>query len=358
MSGTSMDSITAVLVGFQADQPTIVDSLEIPYSESTLYLLSALVVPGWSGRLEEIAELDHRVGIEFAEAAKVLLRRNPDIHCRAIGSHGQTIFHSPDSNYPTSWQIGDPNIIAENTSIPVIGDWRRRDIAAEGQGAPLVPAFHAALFEQEAPIALLNLGGIANLTLLPGKGINPQGFDTGPANTLLDQWCHQHQGTAYDKEGEWARTGSVDSQLLARCKSDPFFRQSPPKSTGREYFNLDWLLTQMHGLDPRPSATDVQRTLLELTAQSVVDALERHASKINKLYIFGGGINNRFLIERLRQLSPETHLQSTEALGIPPLLMEATAFAWLAQQTLKGSTGNIPSVTGARGRRVLGAIYQ
>ncbi len=352
-----MDGITAVLVEFTSDKPRVIDSLEHPYSPATLALLQEIVTPSWRGHLSEISELDTRVGREFGSTASQLLARNGSVAVQAIGSHGQTIYHNPDSPTPSSWQIGDPNIIAEMCDLPVIGDWRRRDIAAGGQGAPLVPAFHRRFFSSDHPVALLNLGGIANITTLPASPVEPTlGFDTGPANTLLDQWIKKHCGNHFDAEGQWASQGTLIPELLGTMLEDKFFSLPPPKSTGREYFNLDWLekmLSKFATLEPR----DVQRTLTELTAVTIYKALTSVADDTQELYVCGGGVKNHFLMERISNLFEDTSVKSTSAAGIDPLLMEAMAFAWLASRTMAQLPGNLPQATGARGDRILGGIY-
>ena len=273
-------------------------------------------------------------------------------HVAAIGSHGQTICHRPNGAFPFTLQIGDPSVIAERTGILTVADFRRGDVAAGGQGAPLLPALHAAVLADPAiPRAILNLGGIANLTLLvPGQEV--LGFDTGPANCLLDAWAARHLGTERDNGGAWASSGTVDRDLLARCLDDPYFAAAPPKSTGREVFNLDWLDARVHtGIAP----ADVQATLLALSARTIADALRANAPATREVFACGGGVHNPALMDALRAELPGVRVDTTAALGLDPDFVEAAGFAWLAHARLAGEPGNLPSVTGARRPRVLGA---
>jgi anhydro-N-acetylmuramic acid kinase len=273
---------------------------------------------------------------------------------RSIGSHGQTIRHRPAAAHPFTWQIGDANVIAERTGIDTVADFRRRDVAAGGQGAPLVPAFHAAMLRDEREDrAVLNLGGIANFTLLPAQG-DVRGFDTGPANALMDAWCERHRGQPYDAHGAFAASGARDDALLQRLLDDPWFAAPPPKSSGREQFHLRWVESRLHG-DERPE--DVQATLLELTAATVADALLAHQPTTRRVLACGGGVHNPHLLARIAARLPGVHVDSTQAHGLDPDFVEAMAFAWLAREALAGRPGNVPAVTGARGPRVLGVVY-
>ena len=292
----------------------------------------------------------------FADAALALLREAnvaPNT-ITALGSHGQTVCHRPSGPLPFTLQLGDPNVIAERTGIVTVADFRRADVAAGGQGAPLLPALHAAVLADPAtPRAILNLGGIANLTLLvPGKPV--LGFDTGPANCLMDAWSLRVRGTPRDEGGAWARSGRVDAGLLQRLMDDPYFALPPPKSTGREYFNLDWLDARLPGnLAPE----DVQATLLQLSAHSIAVALRNGAPEIREVYACGGGVHNGALMDALRAALPGVKVDTSAALGLDPDFVEAVGFAWLARARLENVPGNLPSVTGARGPRVLGAVY-
>jgi len=283
----------------------------------------------------------------------------------AIGSHGQTIRHRPagaayDGQHPFTWQIGDGNVIAERTGITTVADFRRRDVAAGGHGAPLLPALHAALLRSpDESRAVLNLGGIANLTLLPRASQDSpgdvRGFDTGPANALLDAWCERHTGARFDADGAFAARGRVDDGLLAQLLADHWFAQPPPKSTGREQFHLDWLQARLGQASRAPE--DVQATLLELTAATIADALRATQPGTTRVLACGGGVHNPRLLERIAARLPGVVVESTAVHGVDPDFVEAMGFAWLARQTLASRPGNLPSVTGARAPRVLGAIH-
>ena len=271
----------------------------------------------------------------------------------ALGCHGQTIRHRPDSGY--TLQLANPARLAERTGITVVADFRSRDVAAGGQGAPLVPAFHAALFGSgDRHRVVVNLGGIANVTDLPPGG-TVRGFDTGPGNTLLDAWCERHNGAPFDRDGAWAASGRVIPALLASLLADPYFALSPPKSTGRDHFNLDWLEQKVGG---SPAPADVQRTLLELTAVTVGNAIAEHCRGAVEVLVCGGGANNVELLRELAAKLGTRRLATTGSLGVPVDEVEALAFAWLARETLAGRAGNLPAVTGAVGPRVLGAVYR
>jgi anhydro-N-acetylmuramic acid kinase len=311
--------------------------------------------------LDEIGTLDVRVAATFADAAQALLERAgvPAGAVRAIGSHGQTVRHRPagatfDGHMPFSWQLGDPSLIAERCGIATVADFRPRDVAAGGLGAPLVPAFHAAVLRApDEDRAVLNLGGIANYTLIPAQG-DVRGFDTGPANALMDAWCLRHTGEAFDGDGAFAARGSVDAALLGRMLAEPWFQLPPPKSSGREQFHLGWVASHLAG-DERPE--DVQATLLEVTARTVAQALQLEQPATARVLLCGGGVRNPRLVARIGELLPGARVEATDAHGLDADYVEAMAFAWLARQTLLGLPGNLPSATGARGPRVLGAIY-
>lgn len=365
ISGTSADGIDAALVRFGADVSDTGCRLEhgivVPWEPELRARLVALGQGGDARGIDEMGTLDVQVGEAFAAAAHALLA-HAGVDARdvaAIGSHGQTVRHRPigaahDGRHPFSWQVGDANVIAERTRIATVADFRRRDIAAGGQGAPLVPAFHAAmLHSDDEDRAVLNLGGIANFTLLPCAG-DVRGFDTGPANALLDAWCLRHRGEAFDRDGAFAASGDVDDALLARLLDERWFAQPPPKSSGREQFHLDWVQSRLRG-DESPA--DVQATLLELSARTIVDALHAHQPATRRVLICGGGVRNSRLIERIGAQLPGCTVEPTDLHGLDADYVEAMAFAWLARQTLAGLPGNVPAVTGARGPRVLGAIY-
>lgn len=355
ISGTSADGVDVALVRFAA-HPDVVAARTFAYPDHLRAGVVALARDAAAVTLDAYGHLDTAIGACFAEAALALLR-DAGIDARevvALGSHGQTVCHRPNGPDPFTLQLGDPNVIAERTGIVTVADFRRADLAAGGQGAPLLPALHAAaLADAATPRAILNLGGIANLTLLvPGQPV--LGFDTGPANCLLDAWSLRHRGTSRDEGGAWARSGRVDAALLQRLLDDPYFAAPPPKSTGREYFNLDWLDARLPAsLEP----ADVQATLLQLSARSVADALRAHAPGVHDVYACGGGVHNGALMSALRAELPGAEVDTTAALGLDPDFVEAVGFAWLARARLEHAPGNLPSVTGARAPRVLGAVY-
>ena len=358
MSGTSADGIDAALVQFP-DQGgcRFVQGHTFDWSPSIRAELVALGQGHEPASLDALGQLDAEVGIAFAEAANRLLELAgvERSQVRAIGSHGQTIRHRPASVPAFTWQIGDANRIAELTGITTIADFRRRDVAAGGQGAPLMPAFHLAMLgSTDEDRAVLNLGGIANLSLLARDG-SLRGFDTGPANALLDGWCQRHLGTAFDADGAFAATGRVDEALLARLLDDAWFALPPPKSTGREQFHLDWVDARIGDAPLAPA--DVQATLAELTAATVTDALRAHLPGARRLLVCGGGVRNPHLLRRIAARLPGVEVVSSAAHGLDPDYMEAMGFAWLAREALAGRPGNLPSVSGARGPRILGAIH-
>lgn len=361
ISGTSADGIDAALVGFDDDTPhagcTLLRGHTWPWAAPLRTRLVELGQGGDATSLDELGALDVQVAEAFAAAALALLDAAgvAPSRVRAIGSHGQTVRHRPEAEFPFTWQLGDGNVIAERTGIATIADFRRRDVAAGGHGAPLLPALHAALLRSaDESRAVLNLGGIANLTLLPARG-EVRGFDTGPANALLDAWCERHTGAAFDAGGAFAAAGRVDEALLAAMRADPWFALPPPKSTGREQFHLRWLAAHL-GQGQR-AAADVQATVLELTAVTVAWALQAAQPETRRVLVCGGGARNPRLMARIAAHLPDMAVQSTAAFGVDPDLVEAMGFAWLARETLAGRPGNLPAVTGARGPRVLGAIY-
>lgn len=355
ISGTSADGVDAALVRFDPGIEVIAAHTS-HYPLELRQRLLALNEPDAAIPLDELGALDVEVGQCFAAAALDLLERSGTQAdaVSAIGSHGQTIRHRPDGTHPFSMQIGDAAVIAERTGICTVADFRRADIAAGGQGAPLAPAFHAAALARDRPCAVLNLGGIANLSLLDGHG-KAIGFDTGPANCLLDAWNERHHGTPCDLDGEWAASGKVDNGLLDSLLDDPYFRMQPPKSTGREVFNLDWLESRLGG---RPRApVDVQATLMALTTRTITEALTASAFKPARVLVCGGGVHNRKLMSALAAAISPVPLDSTGSAGLDPDFVEAALFAWLARERLAGRSGNLPSVSGARGPRHLGAVY-
>ena len=359
MSGTSMDGIDAVLMRFSESGQTLVAEHRLPWPDAVQRELRAIAVPG-DNEIDRLGALDLQVGELFATAAQELLRQagvNADA-VAAIGCHGQTIRHRPNGPRPFTLQIGDPNRIAEMTGITTVADFRRRDMAAGGQGAPLVPAYHAALFrDPNENRGVLNLGGIANLSILPAAPEEPvRGFDTGPGNTLLDAWAHRKLQQPCDRDGKLAAAGSVQEAALEQLLADPFFQLLPPKSTGPEQFHLAWVESRWNGMEA-VSPADVQATLTALTVESVCRQLETVAPECARLIVCGGGVFNRELLGRLEQRLNGIPLETTEPYGIAPQLVEAAAFAWLAYRTLRHRPGNLPTVTGARHPAVLGGIY-
>lgn len=357
ISGTSADGIDAALVRFEQDRPHLVHALTHPWPDTLRAQILRVAQNEARLDLDAYGRFDVAIGQEFAQATQKLLEQSgaQASSVRAVGSHGQTIRHRPAGEFPFTLQIGDPSVIAERSGIDVVADFRRADIAAGGQGAPLLPAVHAMLLANPGHTrVVLNLGGIANITVLSANG-HVSGFDTGPANGLMDAWCLRHRGEAFDRDGAFAASGHVHEALLAQLLSDAYFALPPPKSTGREHFHLAWLDAQLSSFSLAP--TDVQATLLELTARSVVDAIAQHAGDATDVLICGGGVHNAALVQRLRAHLRPRELSSTAAHGVDPDYLEATAFAWLARQRLLGLPGNLPAVTGARGLRVLGAVY-
>lgn len=358
ISGTSLDGVDVALVDL-SPSPHLIAAHHQPYPSDLLEPLRALCQPG-ENEIDRLGELDRRVAIAFAGAVESLLSHTglPSHRIIAIGSHGQTVRHRPGNPYPFSLQIGDPNTLAELTGITTVADFRRRDLAAGGEGAPLVPAFHQAVLQHPSqPRVVLNLGGIANITCLPpgDSGQAVTGYDTGPANTLLDRWIGRNRGESLDTEGAWAASGQLCEPLLRRLLADAYFSLPPPKSTGPEYFNLAWLESHLDA-DPQDPA-DIQRTLAELTAVSVTQAIAREGFAEAEVLVCGGGVHNRLLMSRLRHHHPGGQVRSTGELDLDPDWVEAMAFAWLASRTLAGLSGNLPSVTGARHSVTLGAIF-
>jgi len=354
MSGSSLDGLDFALIE-QDDRPRLVATHYIPMPDDLRAELLGLCASG----PDEIA----RVGIAeqkwvrlAAQGVLALLdKQNVSAgEIRAIGSHGQTVRHEPARGF--TLQIGNPALLAELTGITVVSDFRKRDIAAGGQGAPLVPAFHEALFDDNKDYrAVLNVGGFSNLSLIEiDKPVS--GFDSGPGNVLLDAWIQAQRGLSYDKDGAWGESGTVNPDLLKSMLSDQFFQTKGPKSTGREVFNLGWVHHHMFQL-PTLKPEDVQATLLEVTALSITESLQSAQAQTKELLVCGGGAHNKALMARLAALLPNTKVSSTAEFGVDPDWVEAMAFAWLAHCALESVPANRPSVTGAKGLRVLGAIY-
>jgi anhydro-N-acetylmuramic acid kinase len=363
MSGTSLDGVDGVIVDLAAGHLEVAQGIEhvhLPFEDGLRSELLALNEAGGTNELARAALAANGVARAYAEVLTHLLAKSgvPSSAVRAIGAHGQTVRHQPGAVDGTGYTIQLLNgaLLAELSGIDVVCDLRSRDVAAGGQGAPLVPGFHAQVFRlagQEA--AVLNLGGMANLTLLGADG-SVRGFDTGPGNALLDHWVQRHQGLAFDYGGQWAASGRVDARLLSALNSDPFFSLPPPKSTGRDLFDAAWLQGHLDSAAPLGPA-DVQATLMALTVRSVVDALQQHGSKTQQLRVCGGGAKNTALMDHLRGSLPGVDVQTTVAAGIAPEQVEALAFAWLASSFVERLPGNIPDVTGAVGPRLLGALY-
>lgn len=366
MSGTSVDAVDAIVVRFDNAHGPIEILATHSHTPPSGLREQLLSLSGAEQRLTllEYGRLDQAVGLWFAEAANAVIDKaglSPG-HIAAIGSHGQTIWHAPDDTHPFSLQIGAAPRIAAETGCPVVADFRNADIALGGQGAPLVCAFHAALLaDASANRVAVNIGGIANVTLLPHEAASDttaiQGFDTGPGNGLMDAWIQRLHGHSHDAAGAWAAAGTVDETLFAALASEPYFQRQPPKSTGREYFGLDWLDRHLSTLARMPDAADVQATLCELTAFTIADAIDRFGPGQETLYLCGGGVHNRYLVERIAAHAGSRPVTTTDTLGLDPDWIEALAFAWLARQRLLGRPGNAPGVTGARGLAVLGAWH-
>ena len=360
ISGTSADGIDAALVRFDGDathaRPELAFGRTYPWDPALRARLVELGQRTAMLTLDEVGELDVRIGRAFAQAAQSAIEASgvATADIAAIGSHGQTLRHRAQGEIPFTLQLGDPSTIAERCGLRVVADFRRRDVAAGGHGAPLVPAFHAATLHSDAEDrAALNLGGIANFTLLPANGA-VRGFDTGPANGLMDAWCLRHSGQAYDTGGGFAAQGRIDEALLARLLDEPWFALPPPKSTGRDQFHLAWMESKLRG-DEAPA--DVQATLLALSVRTIADALRAAQPHTQRVIACGGGVHNPLLMAALAAAMPGSVVESSAMHGLDPDFVEAMAFAWLARETLAGRPGNLPAVTGAAGPRVLGAIY-
>jgi anhydro-N-acetylmuramic acid kinase len=357
ISGTSMDAIDAALVDFDVAPLRIIATSATPFEPSLKRRISALIDDADNVALDEVGEIDVELGRALANAALTLMASAGVSagQVTAIGSHGQTLRHRPDLAAPFTWQIGDPNILAERTGVSVVADFRRRDVAAGGQGAPLLPVFHDQVFRSDSEDrVIVNLGGIANITILT-RDAGVTGFDTGPANRLLDAWISLHEGKDFDAGGAWAATGQVDDTLLRELLDEPYLRAGPPKSTGRELFNLPWLQSKLGLFSRQPR--DVQATLQQFTARSVADAVRQFAPGA-AVYVCGGGAHNAALLDAIALLMAPNRVASTEALGLDPDYVEAVAFAWFAKRTLAGLPSSAVGVTGAKGARILGGVYR
>jgi anhydro-N-acetylmuramic acid kinase len=359
MSGTSVDAIDVALVSFDHEKAKVEGFYEHPIPANIQHEISGLCLPG-PNEIDRAGELDQALGELFAQAALSLLEQQglTSKAIQAIGSHGQTIRHRPKAERPFTLQIGNPSVIAYRTGITTVADFRAKDMAAGGQGAPLVPAFHQDQFyKPHHPRVILNIGGIANISLLND---NPSqhllGFDTGPGNTLMDYWAQKCLNQPYDHDGDWARGGQVDVELLEILLSHTYFAQNAPKSTGREEFSPRWLEPILSGHKNLPTK-DIQRTLCELTARSIGAAIQQHAKMGSEILLCGGGSKNSLLVERIAALLKGYSLGTTNTAGIDADAVEAAAFAWLAYRTMHSLTGSRGSVTGAKQDLILGGIY-
>jgi len=360
MSGTSVDGVDAALCEFDSNGALkIRDTIFHPY-ESTLRQRIHALCNDAAPPAQEVSEVDRELVECFAKTVNELLRKcdiaPPEVS--AIGSHGQTIRHCPECDPPYSLQIGSASALAAKTGIATIGDLRNADLLAGGQGAPLAPGFHNAMFRsRNKNRVILNIGGIANITRLPADPAAPViGFDTGPGNTLIDTWVRQSRGQGFDRDGLLARSGTVIPALLQHLRDEPFFKLSPPKSTGRELFSDSWLTEKLQDF-PECRTEDVAATLVELTVSTIADAINRFAADTDEIYVCGGGAHNPFILERLESALGGQRVATTAELGVDPDWVEAAAFAWLARQTLLGLPGNLPAVTGASHPVVLGTLH-
>lgn len=355
MSGTSLDGVDAVLADFSGGVPQLLAHVHHGFDAQLRAELLALTRPG-ADEIERCGMAAQGLAHAYASAVADLLdqARVPAASVAAIGAHGQTVRHCPQRGFTV--QLNAPALLAELSGIAVVADFRSRDLAAGGQGAPLVPAFHSAVFGGTGARAVVNIGGISNISALPGQvGGVVRGFDCGPGNLLLDAWTQRHLGRAFDEDGEWASTGTVDVELLEQWLGDPFFSAAPPKSTGRELFHLNWLLERIGAR--KVAAADVQATLVALTAAGIGEAISRWCPESEDVLVCGGGAYNRTLMRELSQRCGGRPVASTASVNLAPEHVEALAFAWLAHAHLHGKAGNLPEVTGARGPRVLGAYY-
>ncbi|HEX7081731.1 MAG TPA: anhydro-N-acetylmuramic acid kinase [Gammaproteobacteria bacterium] len=357
ISGTSVDGVDAVLVELGTSSFAVRAAETRPFPQNLRNRIAALIDRPETS-LAELGALDVALGQFFADSALAVIASAgvAPADVVAIGHHGQTVFHKPEPPEPFTLQLGDPNVIAARTGITTVADFRRLDVALGGQGAPLVPAFHAWRFaDRRENRVVVNIGGIANVTMLPAGG-PVTGFDTGPGNTLLDRWIERMNGSAYDRDGAWAAGGRVDRALLESLQSDPYFAAAPPKSTGRERFNLAWLLDHLGRRGETLAPRDVQATLAELTAATIADAIRREAAGAQRLIVCGGGAHNADLLARLGRRSG-LPVETTARYGVPPDWVEGAAFAWLAHARLRGLPGSVAAVTGARREAVLGGVY-
>ena len=354
MSGTSLDGVDTVLIDLGTPQPQLLAKHYLPFDDALKNSLLVLHQPSHN-ELHQVQLTGNELARLYAAATAAVLQTANITHdqVRAIGCHGQTIRHCPDQGY--TLQLGNAALLTELTGITVVSDFRSRDIAAGGQGAPLVPAFHdQALRHPGIHRVIVNIGGISNLTNLPPDR-PATGFDCGPGNLLMDAWCVQHLGKPYDDNGAWAASGKALPALLEQMLNEPFFALSPPRSSGRDLFNMLWLHSKLQGSE---RTEDVQATLLELTCRTIAQSIQQYCAGAKEIYLCGGGAHNQTLRTRLAALLPDSSVQTTNALGVDGDYLEAIAFAWLAQQALHGKPANLPLVTGAKHPCILGAVYR
>lgn len=355
MSGTSMDAIDCALVSFENDKTELIFYSQYPLDNDIKKRVRSVNA---KVDVDVVNQLDIQLGHLFAQATNTLLEQagiEPG-KITAIGSHGQTVLHEPDTPQPFSLQIANPGIIANETGILTVADFRNMDIAAGGQGAPLAPAFHEFQFRStDKNRVVLNIGGIANITILPSdKYIDVTGFDTGPGNTLMDSWARKHLNTEMDKDGAWANSGQTNKELLGEMLNDHYFTKPPPKSTGIEYFNLEWVYKFINNLKPE----DIQATLLALTVETIAGAIEKYAPGTDEVLVCGGGAHNIMTMQALRNQLPDCDIVLTSEYGLDPDCIEAVTFAWLAKRRIENKPGNLPSVTGASKPVLLGTLYE
>lgn len=353
MSGTSVDSIDAVVMNFEKEKIELIASLSYPIPKNLQSTINNLYLqPELS--LQTLGNLNTELGYLFADASNELLKQSQlsTSQIIAIGSHGQTVYHSPNTEHPFSLQLGDPNIIAAKTGITTVANFRNKDIALGGQGAPLAPLFHNEIFRSEhINRCVVNIGGIANITNLPADLCTPiAGFDTGPGNTLMDRFAQKHLNTSFDRNGDWAKSGQLIDSLLEKLLEENYFKLPYPKSTGREYFNLKWL---QHFITDSDKPSDVQRTICELTAMTIAE----HCKNQDEMIVCGGGVHNTFLMARLSELCAPTAIVSSAQYGVDPDLVEAITFAWLAKKTINKEAVNLKDITGGATSCILGGIY-
>ena len=358
MSGTSMDAVDTAVVDFSEANPQLIAYEQYPIDASVRASIRNINI---KSSIEEVSKQDYLMGELFAHAVNRILNEQgfTPSSIAAVGCHGQTILHLPDDQQPRTLQIGDPNLIAERTGIATTADFRRMDMAAGGQGAPLAPEFHDQVFRKPGVNrVILNIGGIANVSMLPADpSISVSGFDTGPGNGLMDDWCQLHLGQEMDVDSNWANSGEPIDSLLANMLNDAYFDMAPPKSSGRDYFNLGWIHSRITetGLTPKPE--DVQATLFELTRKNICDAIQQYLTEAEEIYVCGGGAHNHRLMQSIQETLNGKLVTDTNVLGIDPDAVEAVTFAWLAKCRLEEIKGNSPSVTGAKTNCILGGLY-